>query len=272
MYTLYKENIEEIISYLKPKDCYHFTLTCKLYHNNFDIKQSLINEINNRLGCIFGDKMNDFKEMLMSIGCFISGSFIIQCLLDEYWPKSDIDIYVPMIGNQVYYPDDMFMKTDVDDFMYYEMDFDGWHDSVDLGEYLGKGTKIHDCLKYVRTYVIPDGKYDIQIIGLDISRSLKEIKDFVDETFDFPICKNIYYYDRKECVLLNDMGKTFEKETVFRVGKNSKLTIKRYHKYNSNGIVFTNKDNLTYNDIKPIKKIYIIFVNMIVWLSFLVMI
>lgn len=247
MYTLYKENIQEIIQYLKPKDCYHFALSCKIYHNNFNIKQNLINEMNQRLLCIFGDKLDNFKNIFQQYGCFISGSFIIQCLLDEHWPNSDIDIYVPLIGNLVYYPDDMHMKTDVDNFMFYTMGFDGYYDGREVGEYRKNGTKLNDCLQYVRNY--ESKYYNVQIIGLEIGKSVNDIKDFVNKTFDFPICKNIYYYDRKEYVLLHNLDNIFKKETLFQTGKLMSLSIKRYHKYKNNGILFTNKNDLTYNDI-----------------------
>lgn len=247
MNTLFKENIQELIKFLKPKDCYHFTVTCKIYYNNFNIKQNVIDEINNRLLCIFGSKINEFKNMLQRTGSFISGSFIIQCLLDEHWTNSDIDIYVPMLNNEVYYPSNMYMKTDADNFMYYDMKFDGYYNGVELGEYRDKGVKINDCLKYIRNY--NNKQYKIQIIGLNISKSLSEIKQFVNETFDFPICKNIYYHDMKECLVLNNVYQIMNKETVFQTGKIMSLTIKRYHKYKHHGFVFTNKDNLTYHDI-----------------------
>lgn len=248
MNTLFKENIQEIIKFLKPKDCYHYTVTCKTYYNNFNIKQNVIDEINNRLLGIFGTKLNDFKSLLQRTGSFISGSFIIQCLLDEYWTNSDIDIYVPMLDNEVYYPSNMYMKTDVDNFMYYDMGFDGIYDGFELGAYRDKGTKINDCLKYVRNY-ITNKNYKIQIIGLNIDKSLSEMKQFVNETFDFPICKNIYYNDVKEYIVLNNVYHMVNKETVFQTGKIMSLTIKRYYKYKRNGFVFTNKDNLTYHDI-----------------------
>jgi hypothetical protein len=60
-----------------------------------------MNKINNRLLSIFGNRLPALKKIMQKTGCVISGSFIIQCLLDETWKNTDIDFYVPMPGNKI---------------------------------------------------------------------------------------------------------------------------------------------------------------------------
>ena len=53
---------------------------------------------------IFGDHYDVFVKIMIDNGAFISGSFIIQCILNEDWSvlneKTDIDIYVPFEGDK----------------------------------------------------------------------------------------------------------------------------------------------------------------------------
>src|SRR5437868_9219660 len=127
MNILKQDNIQCILSFLKPKFAYNFIITCKLFHLKFNIKSNLIYEINFRLNKIFGDKTDDFKQLLKDTNSVISGSFIIQCLLNEYW-NTDIDIYIPTIGNNIYQPDELKMtyeRSDLDNFMHNIMKYDG---------------------------------------------------------------------------------------------------------------------------------------------------
>lgn len=81
-----------------PKDLWLLAQTCH-YYNKLIIKdtltESLLNQINKRLYYIFGDNLSIFKEEMKNNNAVISGSFIIQCILGEYWKDSDIDIYIP---------------------------------------------------------------------------------------------------------------------------------------------------------------------------------
>ena len=187
--------VQGIILYLKPKDAYNLIITCHNYKKKFNIKKNLINEINYRLYNIFGDKLDQFKKLMKDTQSVISGSFIIQCLLDEYWDCSDIDIYVSK-----YEPSSKF---NIDDFMFHNMKFHGRHENCDR----------NNDIKWVRTYkpdtiyIIDDygcyraikknnskSHYDIQIIGLGVAKTYSSIKTFIDTTFDFDVCKNMYFF------------------------------------------------------------------------------
>lgn len=264
--------INVIASYSEPKDAYNLL---KIFNLDNIIKQNIINEINTRLYEIFGDKYNKLKSLMADTGCVISGSFIIQCILKENWEGADIDIYVPMRGNDIYDPENFYlfndhgktydedqthyMKSDVDDFMYNKMYFDGAHANYD--------SQINGRIIYVRDYTVHDRRIreqrfqgvprkqykTIQIIGVDIDKY--STKSFIDETFDFSICKNMYYYDGKDNIILSNLDDIFNKTLDFVSSRLLSSSIARYHKYKKRGFTFKNKDLLTYDDLKHSDKL-----------------
>lgn len=206
----------------------------------------------------------------------ISGSFIIQCLLDEYWDYSDIDIYVSTHDNNVHSPKKPeeradYIKSDVDDFMYYNMKFEGSHNNYE----------IDNCIKWVRDYLPdttysdgdygkyelirknnPQSHYNVQIIGIDVDKTYDSLKTFIDTTFDFTICKNMYFYDGKDNIILSNLNEIFTRETNFVSTRNLSSTIERYHKYTEKGkFIFRNKNTITYDEIKDSDKELTIYAN-----------
>src|SRR3990172_4731194 len=65
------------------------------------IVKNIAKQIILRLKHIFGDKLSEFKQILQETKAVITGSFIIQCVLDVYWKDSDIDIFIPTYGNKI---------------------------------------------------------------------------------------------------------------------------------------------------------------------------
>jgi len=91
--------INIIKSSLDPLSLHHFSHTCKTIFDKYDAY--LINKINARLEKIFGDRLSDLKKLMQKLMCIISGSFVLQCMLDEEWRGSDIDFYVPIRGDVI---------------------------------------------------------------------------------------------------------------------------------------------------------------------------
>lgn len=60
------------------------------------IAREIFVDINWRLMAIFGAEYPDFLEALERSRAVIGGSFILQCILHEKWPDSDIDIFAPV--------------------------------------------------------------------------------------------------------------------------------------------------------------------------------
>ncbi len=224
-----------------PLNSYGSTLLPELKHQIF-IKYILLNinnKIEKRLGNVFGDKLLLFKQLMEETKCFISGSFIIQCILNEEWKGSDVDIYVPTIGNQIRVDHSPFSK--VDDFMYKNMNMkDGYIDSYP--------EVLHSGLKWVRNYV--DYIYDsngkqtyekrvrIQIIGIEISKNISQAVQFVEETFDFDICKNVYSF---EGIYVKNIKEILSKTTSFKSSKLHDSSVNRCKKYEERGFSFLNQ-------------------------------
>ena len=57
-------------------------------------KELVIGKILRRLKSIFGDIYDDFIDMMKNDNIVISGSFILQCIYNESWENSDIDIFI----------------------------------------------------------------------------------------------------------------------------------------------------------------------------------
>ena len=88
--------IYNIKEHLVPKDFLMLKYVCKYYHKNItvmDVKRCIISNINLRLKKILGDNYDTFIKYISKHNVAISGSFIIQCILEEYYEDSDIDIY-----------------------------------------------------------------------------------------------------------------------------------------------------------------------------------
>lgn len=81
-----------IIRYLSNKKIYSLFTNTEL--RNKLITENSIREIRFRLSKIFGKRYKIFRKFLEDGEVFISGSFIIQCILQVEWNDSDIDIYI----------------------------------------------------------------------------------------------------------------------------------------------------------------------------------
>ncbi len=78
--------------YLELKDYYK---ALKLYDPTDKILNNIIiNKILNKLKIKFADKYDNVIEFMKTTDCHISGSFILQCILDEDYQSSDIDFFL----------------------------------------------------------------------------------------------------------------------------------------------------------------------------------
>lgn len=235
-----------ISQFSAPLDFYHFSLTCS-YHFLF-YKKLIFNRINSRLRKNLKNEFNAFMQLMRECRCVISGSFVIQCILDEKWHNSDIDIYVSH-ENETGATDGGYPKSKMDDFMFNTMKYDGCADSYGdicetqirwVRDYHGKGETGNDC---------------IQIIGINISKNYESIRNFIYENFDLDICKNIYYYDGKfnlSCLNIYDI---LSKQTKFNFSHSLESSMHRYHKYIGRGVDFENKSIFT---LEQLDKIYLV--------------
>lgn len=255
------DNLKEIIYYLDRKDLYYLSLTSKFYNELIQFKQLIINTIHNRLKLILNEHYEEFMNKMIDNGAFISGSFIIQCILNEYWSHSgtDLDIYVPSINNNV--REHTFDEDDEDDNedkkIYYYNEVEDFVFNIGYHIKSGPGpNKMYTINKFdkdlpyitnVRTYS-QENNLDIQVISLNINKDLNHYHDFLNG-FDFDICKNLYC-PTNNTLIINNIDNILNKTTTFNATSMLKLSIARYHNYITRGFDFINKSIITYNDIK----------------------
>ena len=152
--------------------------------------------IKSKLQKIFDDKFLIFKKLLMESGSIISGSFLVQCILNVVWNNSDIDIYVSN---------------------------DNYKMVIDFFEKNYKKIKSNNEINYNDKEIISTEKFIVNNKSIEIiklSSSNDKIHDYIINKFDFSICKNEYYVDKK--------GKN--KLYVYDIDgiKNKKLIIKNF--------------------------------------------
>lgn len=232
-----------IILKISPVDLFNLKRTNKLFSNIIKIgtvKKLILHYINKRLFLIFGDDTNKFKQILNDTKTVISGSFLIQCILGEYWNNSDIDIYSPMV-------DSLF--TDIETFLYEKYEHRETFNSHTYGDDLSN-YKTH--IKWVRSY--KNNSNELQVIQVGVENSYIKMKEFIHNSFDFDICKNMYYIDNKnENVSIFKLNNIFNRIEKFKTRYNLDTSIGRCIKYRKRGFdIYNNKtyealENLSYN-------------------------
>lgn len=241
-----------LVNKLSCKDLYFLKQVNKQYHGSINLHDSFIDAINNRLRLVFGDDLEEFKLILKETESFISGSFIIQCILDEWWDDSDIDLFTKYYDNfeLVVDDDENILKTHnkikIDTFLYHKSDHFGYCEHPNS---IYKGSN-------VTNYKIQDKEYQVQLIKIKMNGSMKS---FINKDFDFDICKNSYYINDRERVSVYGIHNLCLKKTEFRSTTHLNNSIGRYHKYKRRGFEFTNIDKLDYEKIAKDSGIIFIF-------------
>lgn len=214
--------------FLLPLDLYKLRFTNKFYLDNITlltIKQSILRQINLRLSSIFGDKLDEFKKLLNDTKGAISGSFIVQCILDEYWNNSDIDIYFPCPTET---------SPDIGDFFTKVMHLK--NSSYDSDE-------MHNNISKNNIYMITNYEYNgkiLQLMYMDIPYDHELLWEFIIDNFDFDFCANIYYIDNaEECVKISKFNNIIRKTDKFSIKFESiqriMASMDRYYKYTNRG-------------------------------------
>lgn len=211
-----------------------------------ELLESIIKEINTRLIVIFGDKYDDFNKILDITKALISGSFIIQCILGEYWEDSDIDIYFPTINNEKYLTDCDNPYYYLEKFIYETMKFNMKESYRAISRYQSNQSNGKLNIEYVRNYETVTNI--LQIIQAKIENDHGKMKEFIYDTFDFDICKNVYYINNgKEYLNVLKLNDIFNKISKFKIGYRVGSSIQRYEKYTKRGFNIIN--NMTYEEI-----------------------
>ena len=183
------------------------------YNKFYDLfKETLINKIEKS-----GLNYKELMDSVNSLDGVISGSIILQCILNEHW-NSDIDIYVYSEGNIDFRGIFNTCNNKIDETDFKDIKFSG---------YLKTSKNINKLIKFKLNSV------PIDLIFID-----KPYKYYFKEDFDFDFCKN--YFDGNELKVLNYesiINKThfYNMIDIYSIINNSKFIKKRFDKYKERG-------------------------------------
>lgn len=234
--------------YVGVMDLYNLKLVSKMTWKNMivrggDIKNIIIKQIHIRLKNILRDQYDLFIRYIKINQIAISGSFMMQCILGEDWANSDIDLYLCDEENDNYF-DIMGIDKEVLTYEQKQEITDSYGHFIDINKIINR--KVYG--KRIQTIYV----------GENVINTHEEFKNFVMNTFDLNICKNIFQIiDGKEMVYVHDlMGLIRKREVVDgnyirekkwgRIEKyigrgfdiRGELTIDKYFKYSVNSMPF----------------------------------
>jgi hypothetical protein len=218
------------------------------------------------------NKYQEFVEAMIKEEAIVSGSFIIQMILNEKWKDSDIDIFtsthdyckVSQMTDLRWHQEPF---TLIENVIYSDMTED-YYQSLGAGHYrhirneedLSDGGQLcgHGA---VMRYTIPFGnKYRVQnlreyLLFKDREPVLKKfqiirmqnginLQEFINNAVDFDICKNSFQYIRAPDGTIKMKLKSakpmeiLDRVTGFKVNSNSRASLARCQKYMSRGFKF----------------------------------
>ena len=199
--------------------------------------KTILAGINARLARIFGDTLPEFKKILRDTGSIISGSFVVQCILQEEWEGSDVDIYVgtetaPLI-------DDVGTShpiTTVEDFLYTRHKYTQQYYAANR-----YGTILND-IQWIRNYEA-NGQ---QLQVIQVSKKASFLYDYIVDRYDFDICKAVYGVDHRgrDYVKIYALDEIIAKRTTFNYYNRLGESVGRCHKYRARGFHFDIPDGI----------------------------
>jgi hypothetical protein len=176
----------------------------------------------------FGDRYADFRNVMIAHDIVVSGSFIISMILNEFWADSDIDFFASY--------DPLTYANNNLECVFSQLSPD-W--SGILGRYVIFNTPQLDTIHEVLTFDIKAKNY--QVISLQFGTNLRE---FIENSFDFDVCKNMFYYDKTGLHLsIRNYKDILAKEVGFKPGHDINTSLQRCQKYRDRGFKFYNAMN-----------------------------
>lgn len=173
--------------YLNFKDFINF---CRLFRPRKNLKvlfdKCMANAVDIYLKKLFGQHYDKWKQMMAMNHVILSGSTILQILLQEEWENSDLDFFNPVAEVKTMGLTGFFSKFE--DFVYSTLQS---HDERDpLPRYAFDADK-----KIIRvdSYKVNDKK--IQIISIKENSDYNALVWFVCKSFDIYVLMNIFYYE-----------------------------------------------------------------------------
>jgi hypothetical protein len=199
------------------------------------IKSVIISNIHKRLKVVLNEHYDYMIRHIVLNKVIISGSFIIQCILDEYWEDSDIDLYSPHNNSASYNFLDVFGEK----INLYEHN-DAYANVLPIHTIINN--KLSNGQKLQHIYMKESfNSNDI------LDDSTKIFKSHMIGNFDLDICKNMFtIINGKQKLYIHNLNKIImKKEFATNFGQPDKA-MKRIKKYNLRGFDF-NCGNYTFS-------------------------
>lgn len=191
----------------------------------------------------------------------VSGSFILQMILNEKWENSDIDIFIPAKG--VNLKNNILGDTsDLEEFFSFHL-CPNHHAGFEYEGTTGPATQIKHireytkCIKSIGFTQNLTGLHDanssiqnpaslreastiIQTILINVEPNFSSIKKYINSSFDLDICKNLFYYDENDVCRLDVLKASdiIDKKTNFKFHTTIFSPFYRYKKYVDRGFSF----------------------------------
>lgn len=232
--------IYNVKEHSSPKDMWNLVQTSKYFNKYIDkniINECIIINIQKRLRNVLGIKYDAFIKYITKYNIIISGSFIIQCILNEHYGGSDIDLYsYNEMTSETFF--DIVNIKELDKEQYERFDTYGDLPNIEdiINVYLKNGHKLQN----IRMHEI---------------ENYEDAKKYVLNDFDLNICKNLFsIMDGKPNIYVHNLNNICNKKDVLqKYTKSYKVdpgTLKRINKYQSRG--FEIKILETFNKIDHI--------------------
>ena len=242
----------EITKYLPLKELIKLKRVSNYYNNYFNkpyLDDYIGKMITQRLKGIFGDYWEEFAEVLGKTGALISGSFIIQCILNENW-NTDIDIYLSndrSASLEQWLCNQAFLDYGTPAHMYEGL---GTNEIVGIIDYAFIEKDAIEQYKKMRASTARISQLDLDAMR-DLNRpkiqlikvNTPDIFSFISADFDFDICKNCYSLTNNtpsvNIIALNSII-NYSTYFKFKLNANNGMTLQRYLKYCDRGFEFKN--------------------------------
>lgn len=190
------------------------------------MSQEVIELVVGRFRDIFGEKYDEFRDVMIRSGALCSGSFIIQCLLNKKWDDADIDIYLPR--SDLLSPPPYSNPTSL---------LDGWlvglgntyQDYYAANRY-GDNMSRGNCITWLRNYSY--NNYKLQLIHTNLA--VDELDAYIVDNYDFSICKNRFTMEGPK-LLMEDYDGIMRKIFDFNYAGSLVSSIQRKIKYEKRG-------------------------------------
>lgn len=212
----------EIFKYLGIDDMLNF---CNIssYHRQFIkiINSVIIDRIKKRVSYKLNIEYNSVDTFIKTFDCIISGSLILQCILNEYW-SSDIDIYTNVDKNGYMLTNYMDNIKDYNDFLpaYCQELGKLWDDDIKCEVKMCSHYNKHDEQTYVCLHNLHKMKYNnldlyLKVVNYQSCSKSQHIGFFKTEKFNIDsevTIKNKFAVARSDDIdiILGDKLKSIE--------------------------------------------------------------